>query len=128
VQAGGKTYFSTLKMEAICSSETLVDPQWTTRRYIPEDGTLQRVRLVFRPLLLVTFSAYSLFLKMEAICSSETSGTLQTTLHYNPEDHGLLNDAASFEWKDGYWIRRDLEGSGAAVIETTSRNLSGGTE
>jgi hypothetical protein len=32
--------FSTLKMEAICSSETSVDTQWTTRRYIPEDGTL----------------------------------------------------------------------------------------
>jgi hypothetical protein len=32
--------FSTLKMEAICSSETSVDTR-TTRRYIPEDGTLQ---------------------------------------------------------------------------------------
>jgi hypothetical protein len=31
---------STLKMEAICSSETSVDTQRTTRRYIPEDGTL----------------------------------------------------------------------------------------
>jgi hypothetical protein len=27
-------------MEAICSSETLIDYQRTTRRYIPEDGTL----------------------------------------------------------------------------------------
>jgi hypothetical protein len=33
------TCFSTLKMEAICSSETSVDTQRTTRRYIPEDGT-----------------------------------------------------------------------------------------
>jgi hypothetical protein len=33
-------YFSTLKMEAIFSSETSVDSQRTTRRYIPEDGTL----------------------------------------------------------------------------------------
>jgi hypothetical protein len=33
---------STLKMEAICSSETSVDFQWTTRRYIPEGVTLQR--------------------------------------------------------------------------------------
>jgi hypothetical protein len=32
--------FSTLKMEAKCSSETSVDTQRTTRRYIPEDGTL----------------------------------------------------------------------------------------
>jgi hypothetical protein len=31
---------STLKMEAICSSETLVETLWTTRRHIPEDATL----------------------------------------------------------------------------------------
>jgi hypothetical protein len=31
---------STLQMEAICSSETSVDTQRTTRHYIPEDGTL----------------------------------------------------------------------------------------
>jgi hypothetical protein len=30
--------FSTLKMEAICSSETSFDTQRTTRRYRPEDG------------------------------------------------------------------------------------------
>jgi hypothetical protein len=34
------TYFSTLRMEATCSSETSVDFQRTTRRYIPEDRTL----------------------------------------------------------------------------------------
>jgi hypothetical protein len=33
--------FSILKMEAICSSETSVDTQRATRRYIPEDGSLQ---------------------------------------------------------------------------------------
>jgi hypothetical protein len=32
-------FFSALKMEAIFSSETPVDFQRTTRRYIPEDGT-----------------------------------------------------------------------------------------
>jgi hypothetical protein len=32
-------YSSTLKMEAICSSETSVGFHGTTRRYIPEDGT-----------------------------------------------------------------------------------------
>jgi hypothetical protein len=31
---------STLMMEAICSSETSVDTQRTTRRHIPEDDTL----------------------------------------------------------------------------------------
>jgi hypothetical protein len=34
----------TLKIEAICSSETSVDTQRTTRRYIPEDGTLHNHR------------------------------------------------------------------------------------
>jgi hypothetical protein len=33
-------YFSTLKMEAIGFSEMSVDSERTTRRYIPEDGTL----------------------------------------------------------------------------------------
>jgi hypothetical protein len=33
-------YSSTLKIEAMYSSETLVDFQWTTRRYISEDITL----------------------------------------------------------------------------------------
>jgi hypothetical protein len=32
---------STLKMEAICTSETSVSTQQTTRRHIPEDGTLE---------------------------------------------------------------------------------------
>jgi hypothetical protein len=37
-------YFSNLKMEATCSSETSVDTQRTTRSYIPEDGTLHNDR------------------------------------------------------------------------------------
>jgi hypothetical protein len=36
--------FSTLKMEATFSSITSVDTQRTTRRYIPEDGTLHNHR------------------------------------------------------------------------------------
>jgi hypothetical protein len=35
---------STLKMEAICSSETSVEIQQTTRRHIPEDDTLHNHR------------------------------------------------------------------------------------
>jgi hypothetical protein len=41
-------YTSTLKMEAICSSETLVNIYWTTRRYIPEDYTLQSGNLLLK--------------------------------------------------------------------------------
>jgi hypothetical protein len=38
-----KMFSSTLKMEAICSSETSVASQQTTRRHIPEDDTLQSI-------------------------------------------------------------------------------------
>jgi hypothetical protein len=38
-------YSLTLKMEVICSSETLFDFQWTTWHYIAEDRTL--VSLLF---------------------------------------------------------------------------------
>jgi hypothetical protein len=38
--AGFYLDLSTLKMEAACSSETSVDFQWTTGRYIQEDRTL----------------------------------------------------------------------------------------
>jgi hypothetical protein len=37
-------YSSNLKMEVICSSETWVDCERTTRRYIPEDSTLHNHR------------------------------------------------------------------------------------
>jgi hypothetical protein len=37
-------FSSTLKMEAICSSETPVATQRTTRRHIPEDDTLRNHR------------------------------------------------------------------------------------
>jgi hypothetical protein len=37
-------YFSTLEMEDIYSSEMSVDVQRTTKRYIPEDGTLHNHR------------------------------------------------------------------------------------
>jgi hypothetical protein len=40
------TTFSTLKMEEIYSSETSVYPQRTTRRYIPEDVTLNYKNLL----------------------------------------------------------------------------------
>jgi hypothetical protein len=52
VKAGDKlvswsAYSSTLKIEATCFSETSVDFQRTTRRHIPEDGTLQANSCLF---------------------------------------------------------------------------------
>jgi hypothetical protein len=40
------TYYSTMKMEDKCSSETSVDFQWTTRRYIPVDRTLHHQEVI----------------------------------------------------------------------------------
>jgi hypothetical protein len=42
-------YFSTLKMEAIRSSEMSDATQRTTRRHIPEDNTLQLATLFNKP-------------------------------------------------------------------------------
>jgi hypothetical protein len=39
-----RSAYSALKMEAICSTETLVDFQQTTRRYISEDSALHNQR------------------------------------------------------------------------------------
>jgi hypothetical protein len=39
-------FSSTLKMEAICSSETSVTSQQTTRRHIPEDDNLQNIMMI----------------------------------------------------------------------------------
>jgi hypothetical protein len=50
-----KLIFSTLKMEAVCSSETPVDTQRTTRRYSPEDGTLQHTTWRYMPVVLKLF-------------------------------------------------------------------------
>jgi hypothetical protein len=38
-------YYSTLKMKAVCSSETSIDFQRTTWRYIPEDRLLLTINL-----------------------------------------------------------------------------------
>jgi hypothetical protein len=40
------TWKRLLMMEAICSAETSVDFYWTTRRYIREDSTLQKLLFV----------------------------------------------------------------------------------
>jgi hypothetical protein len=58
---------STLKMEAICSSETSVDTQRTTRHYIPQDGTLHNHRceniksyraITFQPVISINTCIY----------------------------------------------------------------------
>jgi hypothetical protein len=52
---------STLKTEAICSSETSVDPQRTTRRHIPEDDTLYSSNIV----ICVYITVFNLFIVHE---------------------------------------------------------------
>jgi hypothetical protein len=48
-------YSSTLKMEAICCSETSVDFQWTTWRYMPEVSTLNKTRCWVSRILVFVF-------------------------------------------------------------------------
>jgi hypothetical protein len=57
--------FSTLKMEAMCSSETLVDTQRTTRCYIPEDGTLH-IHIFFGNPLICSLSRVAKLLETTA--------------------------------------------------------------
>jgi hypothetical protein len=45
------SYSSALKMEAVSSSETSVDFQRTTRRYIPEDRNLHTAVRTSKPLI-----------------------------------------------------------------------------
>jgi hypothetical protein len=76
-EADGKQRVSNLKMETICSSETWVDFQRITGRYIPEDRTLHNhlcenlksykksnsfsfVRLYFSVVYFTTLSAWRL--------------------------------------------------------------------
>jgi hypothetical protein len=63
------TYSSTVKMEAICSSETSVDFQRTTRRYIPEDRTLH----VTYSQITVTVNFFFITTLMIALPWSETA-------------------------------------------------------
>jgi hypothetical protein len=57
--------FSTLKMEAIYSSETQAETQRTTRRHIPEDDTPHIPRLLIRRLISDLRSARTTFLQDE---------------------------------------------------------------
>jgi hypothetical protein len=50
-------FSSTLKMEALCSSEKPVATQRTTRRHVPEDVTLQFF-ILFPEMYLVPFADY----------------------------------------------------------------------
>jgi hypothetical protein len=91
-------YSVTLKIEAVYSSETSVDCQQTTRRYIPEDSRLYNLRCENLKsckyentfLMLVACLSYSPATKMEVVCSSKTSANT-STWHHKPEDTHLTH-------------------------------------
>jgi hypothetical protein len=65
-------YFSALKMEAICFSETSIDFQRTTRRYITEESTLRNYRCEnLKSYKKPSCLGYSSTMEMEVTCSSE---------------------------------------------------------
>jgi hypothetical protein len=63
----------TLKMEAICSSETLVETQRTTRFHIPEDDTIHNHRCE---------NIKSYILKNMFMCSSRSSEVIINSNEY----------------------------------------------
>jgi hypothetical protein len=75
-------YSSILKMEAVCSSETSVEFQRTTRRYIPEDRTLNNHRcwnltshvLAFRWLFGLPFHSEDVVSQKRRSASAEQHG------------------------------------------------------
>jgi hypothetical protein len=60
-------YASSLKIEAICSSETPVDSQGTTRRYISEDRNLHNHRCENLKPFTLTSSFYNRFRHEETL-------------------------------------------------------------
>jgi hypothetical protein len=78
-------YCSSLKVEAMCSSETSVEFNKTTQRYIPENTSLQS--MLAKCFNLVPCLTYLSTLIMEAIFSSKTSNDFhRITWRYIPED------------------------------------------
>jgi hypothetical protein len=75
--------FSTQNVEAICSSETSVDTQRTTRRYIPEGKP--------PAFTLVSFLVYSFDPEDGGDVSPKRRLTQRTTRRYIPEDDTIHN-------------------------------------
>jgi hypothetical protein len=51
-------YFSTLKMEATCSSDTSLNFQRIKQRYVSEDKTLHNSKVFEKPLLILIIYKY----------------------------------------------------------------------
>jgi hypothetical protein len=87
------TYFSALKMQATCSSETSVNLQWTSLRYIPEDRNLQ-----------VGFFSYSFVVHHQASClAAMYSIYILACMHSGEVSDSILR------WITGYCDRGFLQ-------------------
>jgi hypothetical protein len=101
-------YFSTLKMEAVCSSETSVDFQRTTWRYIPEYCTLQEHWTIYLTLVeyllkiqrkfskiqpLVTVSRVTLpLISLSHVIALERCFKITSSLHMDAVNTALWGD------------------------------------
>jgi hypothetical protein len=83
-------------MEPICWSETSVDTQRTTRRYIPEDGTLHNNRCE-------NLKSYTMFILFIHVLLNEI---VSSSDYITPNGRTISK----------YWIREDLEGRGRDVV------------
>jgi hypothetical protein len=78
---------SVFKMEAICSSETMVTAYKITRRHNPQDHNWHLHNAVITSNLRQTILFPLSPLKMEAVCFSETFlSTYESTRRHNPEE------------------------------------------
>jgi hypothetical protein len=95
-------------MEAVCSSETSVDIQRITRRYIPEDGTLHNHRCEnLKSYILVLSRCLPGVLKQDNVCPHRD--TNQSPPEYNSIAL-LAEKPVRLLGAVGYLIRRDVSG------------------
>jgi hypothetical protein len=100
-----------LQMEAICSSEKLVDFQRTTRRYIPEDNTLYSNRCenlksyfsveagstyIHIHLVHTYIHTYTEVDQTGGLCTTTFSVLLQILLYFNPSTPLYFEESLRF--------------------------------
>jgi hypothetical protein len=79
--------FFTLKMEAICSSETSVDTQRTTLRCIPEDGTLHDDERLDS----IKSGKYVAHLRNDQLLTKDYANTTRTCIKQNTKGNIFLS-------------------------------------
>jgi hypothetical protein len=105
---------STLKMEAICSSETSVETQRTTRRHIPEDYTLhnhrcENLKSYIYCLFCFLFFNYAFSTDRGGWCNDDTLDLLSVRISLGTQDRvtaGFRSFTPSLQANVGYYLEQ----------------------